>query len=64
MLRSLDLVQKSGHNMAPREIVIRDRGILEHVMSDVREVYEHHRHEPEADVNHLVSSHPGLPEPS
>ena len=24
----------------------------------------HHQHEPEADVYHVVSSHPGLPEPS
>jgi hypothetical protein len=31
-------VQKSGCNMAASEIVIRDGGISERVMSDVREV--------------------------
>jgi hypothetical protein len=34
----LALVQKSGHNMAASEIVIRDGGISERVMSDVWEV--------------------------
>ena len=27
-------------------------------------VYYHHRHKPEADMYHVGSSHPGLPEPS
>jgi hypothetical protein len=27
-------------------------------------ILPHHQHEPEADVHHLISSHPGLPEPS
>jgi len=26
-------------------------------------IYEHHQHKPEADMYHLISSHPGLPEP-
>ena len=39
-----DLVQKSGHNMAASEIVIRDGGISERVMSDVREVTCSRRH--------------------
>ena len=33
-----DLVHKSGHNLAASEIVIRDGGISERVMSHVREV--------------------------
>jgi hypothetical protein len=27
-------------------------------------ILPHHHHEPEADVYHLISSHPGLPESS
>ena len=34
----MDLVQKTGSNMAASEISIRDRGISVRVMSDVTEV--------------------------
>jgi hypothetical protein len=26
-------------------------------------VYEHHQHKPKADMYHLISSHPGSPDP-
>ena len=29
-----------------------------------RPIHEHHQHKPEADMCHLISSYPGLPEPS
>ena len=40
----VDLVQKTGSNMAVSKILIRDRGISVRVMSDVTEVTQSRQH--------------------